>query len=200
MNNQAMFKLSYGLFVLSARENDKDNGCIINTAMQITDDPKQIIIGVNKLNYTHDMIMNTKKFNLSVLDERTSFDTFKNFGFQSGRDVNKFESVPFKRTPNEVAYLTETTNAVISGYVTSTIDMGTHTLFIATVVGAEVLSDENSVTYTYYQNHIKPAPKKEEKKGWRCKICGYVYEGDELPEDFICPLCKHGSSDFERIE
>lgn len=200
MDNDAMFKLSYGLFVLTAKQEDKDNGCIINTAMQVTGNPNQIIIGVNKQNYTHDMIMTTKKFNLSVLDESVTFDIFQHFGFQSGRHVNKFDNIHFKRSPNEVAYLTKGTNAWISGYVTSTVDMGTHTLFIATVVGAKILSNVNSATYTYYHNHIKPTPKKETKKGYRCKICGYIYEGEVLPEDYICPLCKHGASDFEKID
>lgn len=200
MNNSAMFKMSYGLYVLSARAEEKDNGCIINTAMQITDTPKQIIIAVNKQNLTHDMIMQTKMFNLSMLDQRTPFNVFQNFGFQSGRTADKFKDTAMKRSENGVAYLTDTTNAYISAKVIATLDVGTHTLFIAEVTEAEVLSDFESVTYTYYQSHIKPAPKKETKKGWRCKICGYVYEGEELPEDYICPICKHGASDFERIE
>lgn len=200
MNNSAMFKMSYGLYVLSARAEEKDNGCIINTAMQITDTPKQIIIAVNKQNLTHDMIMQTKMFNLSMLDQRTPFNVFQNFGFQSGRTADKFKDTAMKRSENGVAYLTDTTNAYISAKVIATLDVGTHTLFIAEVTEAEVLSDFESVTYTYYQSHIKPVPKKETKKGWRCKICGYVYEGEELPEDYICPICKHGASDFERIE
>lgn len=200
MNNLAMFKMSYGLYVLSAHTEGKDNGCIINTAMQITDTPKQIIIAVNKQNLTHDMIMQTKMFNLSMLDQRTPFSTFENFGFQSGRTADKFKDIAMKRSENGIAYLTDTTNAYISAKVIATLDVGTHTLFIAEVTEAEVLSDLESVTYTYYQSHIKPAPKKETKKGWRCKICGYVYEGEDLPEDYICPICKHGASDFERIE
>ena len=180
MNNLAMFKMSYGLYVLSAHTEDKDNGCIINTAMQITDTPKQIIIAVNKQNLTHDMIMQTKMFNLSMLDQRTPFSIFENFGFQSGRTADKFKDIAMKRSENGIAYLTDTTNAYISAKVIATLDVGTHTLFIAEVTEAEVLSDLESVTYTYYQSHIKPAPKKETKKGWRCKICGYVYEGEEL--------------------
>lgn len=200
MNNLAMFKMSYGLYVLSARVDNKDNGCIINTAMQITDTPKQIIIGVNKQNLTHDMIMQTKAFNLSMLDQRTPFSVFQNFGFQSGKTVDKFKDVAKKRSENGIAYLVDTTNAYLAAKVIATLDVGTHTIFIAEVTEAEVLSDQASVTYSYYQEQIKPAPKKEIKKGWRCKICGYVYEGDELPEDYICPICKHGASDFERIE
>ncbi len=198
MNNAAMFKMSYGLYMISTRDGDKDNGCIINTAMQITTTPNQIIVALNKNNYTHDMILKTKSFNLSMLDERTPFSVFQNFGFQSGKEVDKFNGVSYKRSQNNIAYLDESTNAYLSANVVSTIDVGTHTLFIAEVVEGDVLSDVSSVTYNYYHQHIKPTPKKETKKGWRCKICGYVYEGDPLPEDFICPICKHGASDFEQ--
>ena len=202
MNNAAMFKLSYGLFVLSAREGDKDNGCIINTAAQVTTTPNRITIAVNKQNYTHDMIMRTGTFNVSILDETAPFSIFQCFGFRSGKDCNKFEDVKFERADNGVAYLPEFTSAYISGKVVSTVDLGTHTLFVADVTDAEVLSDNDSVTYTYYQRNIKPAPQKTEKKvvGYRCVICGYVYEGETLPADFVCPICKHGASDFVKIE
>lgn len=200
MNNNAMFKISYGLFVLSARDGDKDNGCIINTAQQVTVAPNRITVAVNKVNHTHDMIEKTGVFNLSVLDQSATFDTFKTFGFQSGRDTDKFAGIEFERSPNGLAFLPKEANSYISGKVVSTVDLGTHSMFVADVTDAEILSAVDSTTYDYYQKHIKPAPPKTEKKGWICKICGYVYEGDELPEDYICPLCKHGAVDFERIK
>lgn len=200
MNNSAMYKLSYGLFILTAKENEKDNGCVINTAMQVTDKPKQIMITVNKQNHTHDMIVNTGEFNISVLTESSEFNMYKNWGFQSGRDTDKTIGINFKRAENGIIYLTDHTNAYISGRVVSSVDLGTHTLFIAEVKEAEVLGEEESVTYSYYQKNIKPAPKKEEsKKGFICSICGYIYEGDILPDDFICPLCKHGAEAFTKL-
>jgi len=200
MDTKALFKIGYGLYVLTATQGEKDNGCIINTVMQVTSDPCQIGIAVNKLNYTNKMIQETKKFNVSVLSEGVKFETFKHFGFQSGSNVNKFESFyDTKRSPNGVLYITKDTNAFMSAYVKQEIDLGTHTLFIAQLVGAEVLSDRPTVTYDYYQKNIKPKPEQTKKSGWRCKICGYIYEGEELPADFICPLCKHGASDFEKI-
>ncbi len=205
IQGEAMFKFSYGLFVLTAKDGEKDNGCIINTAAQLTDTPKRINIAVNKANYTHDMIMKTGVFNVSVLSELASFDTFKRFGFASGRDTDKFEGFEgsCQRSANGLYYVTEGVNSFISAKVIDTHDYGTHTLFIAEVTEAQVISPDPSVTYAYYFAHIKPKPqpKIEEKKvGWVCKICGYVYEGDPIPEDFICPLCKHPASDFERIE
>ena len=200
MDTKALFKIGYGLYVLTANDGVKDNGCIINTVMQVTSDPCQIAIAVNKLNYTNQMIQGTKKFNVSVLSENAKFDTFKHFGFQSGKDVNKFDNYPdAKRSPNGLLYITKDTNAFMSAYIKQEIDLGTHTLFIAQLVAAEVLSDVSTVTYDFYQKNIKPQPEPLKKSGWRCKICGYVYEGDELPPDFICPLCKHGAADFEKI-
>ena len=200
MDNKVLFNIGYGLYVLTANEGEKDNGCIINTVMQVTSDPLQIAIAVNKKNYTNEMIQRTKKFNVSILDESSKFEIFKHFGFQSGRDVDKFASFyDTKRSPNGVLYITQNTNSYMSAYVKQEIDLGTHTLFIAQLVAAEILSEEPTVTYTYYQNNIKPKPQKTEKKGWRCKICGYIYEGEDLPVDFICPWCKHGAVDFERI-
>ena len=198
----AMFKLSYGLFVLTAREGDRDNGCIINTAAQLTSNPNRISIAVNKGNFTHDMILHTGVFNVSVLTTDAPFDLFKYYGFQSGRDVNKFEGDGFPRGRNGVAYVSGCTNAFISGKVVEAHDYGTHTLFVADVTEAQVLSNAPSVTYAYYFDHIKPKPQAAAKKqtGWVCKICGYVYEGEELPADFICPLCKHGASDFEKLK
>lgn len=202
IDNNALFKLSYGLFVLTAKDGDKDNGCIINTVTQLTDIPKRLTIAVNKQNYTHDMIMKTGAFNVSVLSEDVPFKVFQHFGFQSGREVDKFaDGSVIARSQNGIVYLPEYTNAFISAQVIETRDYGTHTLFIADIVQAQILSDVPSVTYTYYFEHIKPKPTPvdEDKKGFVCKICGYVYEGDELPPDFICPLCKHGVEDFEPL-
>lgn len=198
MDYNALFKLSYGLFVLTAREDGFDNGCIINTAMQITDNPVQIIIGINKQNRTHDMVKNTGLFNLSVLSQDAVFWIFQHYGFQSGWDVNKFEGLPEVRTENGIRYTEGCSNAVISGKVISSVDCITHTLFVAEVTDAKILSDVPSVTYQYYFDHIKPKPQPEKKTSWVCKICGYVYEGEELPADFICPWCKHGAQDFEK--
>ena len=200
MDNQAMYRLSYGLFVLTAREGEKDNGCIINTAVQVTTEPNCITIAVNKKNYTHDMILRTGIFNVSVLTENSSFDTYRHWGFRSGADVDMTKEITFSRAQNGVIYLTGETNAVISARVVSTVDLGTHTLFLADVTDAKVLGDAPSVTYAYYQKHIKQAPNTQpEKKGFICTVCGYIYEGDTLPEDFICPLCKHPASDFKPL-
>ena len=200
MDNRVLFNIGYGLYVLTAQEGNQDNGCIINTVMQVTSDPCQIAIAVNKRNYTNQMIQNTKKFNISVLSENAKFDTFKHFGFQSGRDVDKFATFNYiKRSPNGLLYITKDTNSYMSAFVKQEIDLGTHTLFIAQLVAAETLSDIPTATYTYYQQNIKPKPEKTEKRGWRCKICGFIYEGDDLPADYICPVCKHGAADFERI-
>ena len=200
----AIQKFSYGLFVLTARSGDKDNGCIINTAAQLTSSPNRINIAVNKANFTHDMILNTGVFNISVLAEDTSFDTFKRFGFASGKDTDKFEGFleNTARSANGLLYVTAGTNAFMSAKVIEAHDYGSHTLFVAELTEAEVLRDEPSVTYAYYFEHIKPKPQpkiEEEKHGYVCKICGYVYDGDTLPPDFICPLCKHGAEDFEKI-
>ena len=202
VNIAAMFKLSYGLFVLTARDGDKDNGCITNTAMQITDTPLRIAIAVNKKNFTHDMIVKTGEFNLSILSESAPFSIFQRFGFQSGKDVDKFADVDYDvRTANGIRYLPNNTNSVISGKVAESYDCGTHTMFIADITQASMLSGEPSVIYQYYFDNIKPKPQppKDNKKGYVCKICGYVYEGDTLPDDYICPICKHGAKDFEPL-
>ena len=199
---KTMQKLSYGLFVLTAKDGDKDNGCIINTASQVTAEPNRITIAVNKGNFTHDMIKKTGVFNVSVLSTDVTFDTFKHFGFQSGRDTDKFAGyADAARSANGLYYVTKGVNALISGRVIEAKEFETHTLFIADVTECRVLTDEPSVTYAYYFEHIKPKPQPaaEKKTGWVCKICGYEYEGEELPEDFICPLCKHPASDFEKM-
>lgn len=198
----AMFKLSYGLFVLSARDGAKDNGCIVNTVIQLTDTPKRVAFAVNRANLTHDMLLKDGVFSISVLSQDVPFELFQHFGFQSGRDTDKFDGWAFsKRAENGTVYLTAFANAHISGTVVSTQDWGTHTLFVADVTEAKVLNRAPSVTYADYFDHIKPkpAPQLAQKKGWICKICGFVYEGEELPPDYVCPLCKHGPEDFEKI-
>ena len=201
MNDKALFKLSYGLFVLTARQGDKDNGCIINTAIQAADG--KVTIAVNKQNLTHDMIKETGAFTVSVLSEKATFDLFKHFGFQSGRTVDKFENFAgCQRGENGLLYVTEGTNAYISGKVLETVDLGSHTLFVASITDMDVLDAAPSATYAYYHASIKPQPAAQppqEKTVWRCTVCGYVYEGDELPEDFVCPWCKHPASDFEKV-
>ena len=203
MNKEAMYKLGYGLYVLTAKTADgaKDNGCIINTVIQVTTTPNRISICVNKANYTHDIIQETGEFNISIISEKAEFGLFKHFGFQTGREVNKFADYPDAvRSNNGLYVITRGINAFISGKVVQTVDLGTHTMFIADVTDGGVLNQDPSATYSYYQSNIKPKPQETAVKGWRCKICGYIYEGEELPEDFICPVCKHGAIDFEKIQ
>ena len=203
MGKETMFKLSYGLFVLTARENGKDNGCIINTVSQVTDTPNRICMAVNKTNYTHDMIVHTGVFTVSIISETATFDLFKHFGFASGREVDKFRDFSACKTAeNGTKIILDGTNGYISAKVINTVDLGTHTLFIADVTEAENLSDTPSATYAYYHANIKPkpaSPVKTEKTVWRCTVCGYEYVGEELPEDFVCPWCKHPASDFEKV-
>ena len=207
MDTKAMFKLSYGLFVCTAVRGDKKNGCIINTAIQVASEPNRISIAVNKANYTHDMIRDTGACNISVISTEASFDLFKHFGFQSGRDVDKFApdvDVKYALAENGIPYITQGTNAYFSLKVEQTVDLGSHTLFICEPTFMTVLADAPSCTYTYYQDNIKPKPEVvgTTPKGetiWRCRICGYEYVGEELPDDFICPICKHGKVDFEKI-
>lgn len=200
MDNKALFNIGYGLYVLTARDGAKDNGCIINTVMQVTSNPVLLAIGVNKQNYTHDMILKSKEFNISVLTTNTPFKVFEHFGFQSGRNVNKFENCEVElRSENGILYLPKFINSYLSCKVIETIDFETHSMFKAEVIDAKTISDEDTVTYTYYQNHIKPKLQPTQKTGWRCNICGYIYEGETLPPDFICPICKHGAVDFTKI-
>ena len=217
MDPRAMFQLTYGLFVLTAQEDGFDNGCIINTAMQVTSTPLRISITVNKSNKTEEMIEKTGAFNVSILSEKTPFSVFRNFGFQSGRDVDKFaEFKSVARSENGLYYLTEAANAYLSADVVGKHDLGSHMLFIADVTGGEILSDVPSVTYAYYQDNIKPKPQAtaDGKAEWVCKICGYEYDpekGDpdngipagtsfeDLPEDWVCPICRHGKADFEKV-
>ncbi len=199
--NAALFKIGYGLYVVTTNDGKKDNGCIVNAVMQLTSNPNKVAVAVNKLNYTHDVIMQTNKLNINCLAESAPFSVFQSFGFRSGRDADKFEGVEFERSNNGLAVLKNHVNAYMSLWVEQAIDLGTHTMFICFVTQMDELSQEDTMSYTYYHKNVKPKsqPKEEKKKGYVCKICGYVYEGDELPEDFVCPLCKHPASDFEPV-
>lgn len=199
---KAVYNISYGVYVLTAKD-EKQNGCIINTLMQVTSSPVQISVTVNKDNYTTGLIQKTGVFNVSILDSTTSFDIIERFGFKSGKDTNKFEGFSdYKLAKNGVAYITKNANAYLSAKVVSSVDNGSHITFFAEVTEDEVISENKPITYAHYLENIKPKPKAEtgEKVVWVCRICGYVYNGDPLPEDFVCPLCKHGAEDFERKE
>ena len=205
IEKEAMYKLTYGLFVLTTTDGQKQNGCIVNTVSMITDNPKRITVFVNKANYSEQLLKKTGIFNVSVLTESAPFSIYRQFGFASGRDTDKFVEGRYETSENGLYYLPEYTNAVLSAKVIDSYDYDTHTLFVAEVTEAKKLSDEKSVSYEYYLNNVKPkpetAPKTEEKKSrWVCKICGYTYEGEELPKDFICPWCKHPAEDFEKID
>ncbi len=205
MDKKAMYSLTYGLFVITAKRGDFDNGCITNTVGQVTATPNQISVAINKSNFTCGMISDTGKFSVSVISQAADFGLFKRFGFQSGKDVNKFADFSeCRRVDNGTLVVTKGTNAFLSATVKQSIDLGTHLLFIAEVTDMDVLSDAPSATYGFYQEHIKPKPvavgKTEEGQTiWRCTICGYEYVGEELPEDFICPVCKHPASDFVKV-
>ena len=202
MNTKALYNLTYGVYLLSANENGKDNACIINTAVQVANNPTRISIAAIKGNLTHDMILSTGRFNLSALSTDAPFSLFQHFGMQSGRNVDKFKDfTDVRRSENGLYYLTKYANSFLSLKVNESLDLGSHTLFIAELVDGEVLSSEPCCTYSYYQTTIKnTAPKPSVKKGWKCKICGHVHEGEFLPDSYICPLCKHGSEDFEYFE
>ena len=197
--NAALFKLGYGLYVVTTNDGEKDNGCILNSVMQVTSTPNKVAVAINKQNYTHDIVMKTSKLNINCIAESAPFSLFQNFGFRSGRDADKLEGVAFERSNNGLAVLKDNINAYMSLWVESTVDLDTHTLFICFVTQMDEISEERTMTYTYYQDNVKPKPQPQKKKGYVCKICGYVHEGDELPADFICPLCKHPASDFEPI-
>ena len=200
IEKEAMYKLTYGLFVLTTTDGNKQNGCIVNTVSMITDTPKRITVFVNKANYTEQLMRKTGVFNVSVLTEKTPFDTFKQFGFASGRDTDKFAGKTYPTMENGLYYVADTANAVMSGKVIDAYDYDTHTLFVAEVTEAKTLSQDKSVTYEYYQANIKPRPQATPSatEKWVCKICGYTHEGP-LPEDFVCPWCKHPAEDFEKV-
>jgi flavin reductase (DIM6/NTAB) family NADH-FMN oxidoreductase RutF len=201
LDTTALYKASYGLYLLSAKNDEQDNACIINTFLQITSNaPVGCLISVNKQNFTNEMIARTRKFNLSTLTVETPFELLKRFGYQTGREVNKFEGFTgFTRSENGLIYLTDYANAFLSFDVWEMIDFGTHTLFTATLTESKTLSNLDSITYDYYQRNVKPKPQTNKKTGYRCTICGYEYEGEPLPPDFICPICKHGAADFVKI-
>ncbi len=201
MDTTVLHKLTYGLYMLSANDGVRDNGCIINTAVQVANNPTRISVAVAKSNLTHDMIMETAKFNLSTITEQADFSLFENFGLKSGRDFDKFaEFKDVQRSANGLLYLTKACNSFLSMNVMHSVDLGSHTMFIGTLVDGEVLSDAAPCSYAYYHANIKKnQPVAAAASGWKCKICNYVYEGDELPPDFICPWCKHGAEDFEKI-
>ena len=196
----ALFKIGYGLYVVTSNDGTKDNGLIVNTVTQLTDNPYRVAVSINKSNYSHHVIKQTGKMNVCCLSTEAPFKVFETFGFQSGRAVDKFKGCEVLRSDNGLVFLPRYINAFLSLKVEQYVDLGTHGMFICSVTEARVISDAETMTYTYYQKNVKPKPKTEGKKGWVCKICGYVYEGDELPEDFVCPLCKHGAADFEPIE
>ncbi|HOB63751.1 MAG TPA: flavin reductase [Clostridia bacterium] len=203
IEDKAFFKISYGLYLLTARDtNGRDNGSINNTVVMLTDQPKRITVNVSRDTYTNEIIKRTGLFNVSVLTESVPFELFKRFGYQSGRTVDKFEgfTTPTERAENGILYLKDYSNALISAKVSDAHDYGTHTLFVAEVTEAKVLNDQPSVTYCYYSSNIKPKANTAGKKGYVCTVCGYIYEGEPLPEDFICPICKHPASAFVKLQ
>lgn len=195
----AMFKIGYGLYVVTCNDGMRDNGLIVNTVSQVADAPERIAVCINKKNYSHEIIRRTGKLNVNILSTEASFALFQRFGFQSGRNTDKFAGLEVNRTDNGLPFLREGINAVISLEAEQYVDLESHGMFLCKVTERRTVSDQETVTYSYYQSHIKPKPQPTEKKGWVCKVCGYVYEGEELPPDYICPLCKHGASDFEKL-
>ena len=196
----ALFKIGYGLYVITSNDGKKDNGMIGNTVAQVASSPNRIMVSINKGNYSHDVIKETGKMNVNCLSVEAPFSVFQNFGFQSGRNADKFADGVAKRSANGLAVLTQYVNACISLQVEEYIDMGSPGMFICSITEEMILGEKETMTYTYYQNNVKPKPEAPKKKGWVCKICGWVYEGEELPEDLICPICKHPASDFEPIQ
>ena len=195
----ALFNIGYGLYVVTSNDGKKDNGLIVNTVSQVTSSPNRVAVCINKQNYSHHVIKQTGKMNINCLSVEAPFSVFESFGFRSGRNADKFAGYEPLRSDNGLVFLPHYTNSFLSLKVEQYVDLDTHGMFICEVTEARVLSDKETMTYTYYQNNVKPRPQTEGKKGFVCKICGYVYEGDELPEDFVCPLCKHGPADFEPI-
>ena len=200
VNPSALFKLGYGLYVVTCHDGKKDNGLIVNTVMQVTTNPDRIMVTINKQNYSHDVIKKSGVMNVNCLTEAAPFAVFEAFGFKSGRDTDKFANCAPKRSANGMAVLPRHINAFLSLQVESYTDLGSHGMFLCKITESEVISNDPSMTYAYYHANVKPKPQAQKKKGYVCKICGYVYEGETLPEDFVCPLCKHGASDFEEIK
>lgn len=200
IDKTSLFKIGYGLYVVTSNDGEKDNGLIVNTVTQIAETPLRIAVSINKANYSHEVIKEKGIMNICCLTENAPFSVIKNFGFQSGRNADKFSDVPSWETKNGLMCIRDYINSVISLSVDSYQDLGSHGLFICSVTEAHVISDEPSMTYAYYHKNVKPKPETNKKKGYVCKICGYVYEGENLPEDYVCPLCKHGAADFEAIK
>ncbi|MBQ2348468.1 MAG: flavin reductase, partial [Clostridia bacterium] len=193
------FNIGYGLYVVTSNDGKRDNGLIVNAVTQVTNTPNRIAVTINKQNYSHEVIKATGKMNVNCLSTDAPFSVFEDFGFKSGRDNNKFENITPLYSDNGLAFLPKYINSFMSLKVEQYIDLDTHGMFICSVTEARVVSEKETMTYTYYQNNVKPKPQSEGKKGFVCKICGYIYEGDVLPDDYICPLCKHGAADFEPI-
>ena len=203
MNTKALFQIPYGMYLLSVRENDFDNACIINTLSQVTDSPSRISVCVNKTTLTHDMLLRTGVLTVSMLAVNAPFTLFERFGFQSGKNTNKFQGFgSVIRSQNGLLRLTDHSNAFVCGKVCQSLDLGSHTVFIADLTDAGILSEAPTMTYTDYHTRVKPQRVSAETQtaGYRCRICGYVFEGDTLPEDFVCPICRHGADDFEQLE
>ena len=196
----ALFRIGYGLYVVTSNDGKKDNGLIVNTVIQLTDTPNRVAVNINKANYSHHVIKQTGMLNVNCLSTEAPFSVFQQFGFQTGRSVDKFAGQTVHRSDNGLVFLDKYINAFMSLKVEDYVDLGTHGMFICSVTEARVMSNQETMTYTYYQNNVKPKPETEGKKGFVCKVCGYIYEGDELPADYICPLCKHGAADFQPIE
>ena len=196
---KALFNIGYGLYVVTSSDGQKDNGLIVNTVAQITNEPLTVAVAINKSNYSHDVIKAAGKMNVCPLSESAPFKVFEHFGMQSGRSVNKFEDCTPRRSENGLVVLPKHINSFFSLEVENYVDMGTHGLFLCAVTESEIISDETTMTYTYYHKNVKPQPKAEGKKGFVCTICGYVHEEETLPEDFVCPLCLHPASDFKPL-
>lgn len=199
INASALYSIGYGLYVVTTNDGKRDNGLIVNTVIQVTSTPNRVAVTVNKSNYSHDTIKNTGKMNVNCLTDEAPFSVFESYGFISGRDTDKFAGKRVKRTENGLVILDEYINAYISLEVEQYVDLDTHGMFICTVTEAQKINDKESMTYSFYHKNVKPKPKTEKTKGYVCKICGYVYEGETLPDDFVCPICKHGAEDFEAL-
>ena len=198
----SLFNIGYGLYVVTSNDGNRDNGLIVNAVMQVTNTPNRVAVAINKQNYSHDTIKKTGIMNVNCLSTEAPFEVFKTFGFASGKDTDKFAGKTVSRSENGLVYLDQYINSYISLKVESYIDLDTHGMFICSVTEAATVSTAETMTYTYYHKNVKPKPEAttEKKKGYRCKICGYVYEGDPLPDDFVCPWCKHGAEDFEPLD
>lgn len=200
MDLNALFNIGYGLYLVTSNDGNKDNGLIVNTVTQVTNTPNRLAVTINKDNYSHDIIKKSGIMNVNCLSENAPFSVFENFGFKSGRNEDKFNGWSFTRSANGLAVPDNYINSYISLKTIGYVDFDTHGMFICTLDDAKIVSSTPTMTYSYYHSNVKPKPEAKAKKGFVCKICGYIYEGDELPADFVCPICKHGASDFEPIQ